>query len=214
MLIYGAGGHGRVVADILEHQGDCDIPGFLDDAHDLWGETMFSYPILGGLDLLARTDLRRHLIIVAVGDNAKRRTLVRAIAALGYSFTNAVHPSCRFGRGVTIGIGAVLMPNAVANAGAVIGAHTILNTAATVDHDCHIGDYVHICPGAHLAGGVVVSDGAQIGIGASVLPGVHIGRGSVIGAGSVVLKDVPDESISVGVPAKITGRHVSWEKTP
>ena len=140
----------------------------------------------------------------AIGGTAKGH-LVREIDALGYSFVTVIHPSCRIGRDVEIGPGAVAMANVVINPSVKIGTHVILNTAATVDHDCIIGDFSHISPGVHLAGNVIVEEGAHIGIGACAMPGIRIGHSSIVGAGAAVVRDVPSGVVATGVPATVAG---------
>jgi acetyltransferase-like isoleucine patch superfamily enzyme len=95
------------------------------------------------------------------------------------------------------------MPNAVINADAYVGEHVIVNTAATIDHDCRIEDFVHISPGVHMAGGVQIGCCARIGIGASLIPGVRVGRDTIVGAASCVIRDLPENVIAVGCPAKV-----------
>jgi acetyltransferase EpsM len=203
VIIYGAGGHGKVIADIIEQGRENRILGFVDDREDLWDVSFFGYRVLGGIEVLAHHEATGCDVILAVGDNALRQKLSQRIGELGYSFATAIHPSCRIGRDVEIGPGTVAMANVVINPSVKIGTHVILNTAATVDHDCTIGDFSHISPGAHLAGNVVVEEGAHIGIGACAIPGVRIGQRSIIGAGAVVIHDVPADVVAAGVPATI-----------
>jgi acetyltransferase EpsM len=203
VIIYGAGGHGKVIADIIEQNQENSILGFIDDREDLWDRTFFGYRVLGGIDVLKRRENEGSSVILAVGDNALRRQLSQRIGELGYSFATAIHLSCRIGRDVEIGPGTVVMANAVINPSVKIGTHVILNTAATVDHDCIIGDFSHVSPGAHLAGNVVVEEGAHIGIGACAIPGVRIGQRSIIGAGAAVVRDVPSGVVATGVPATV-----------
>ncbi len=202
VLLYGAGGHAKVVADILERSARHTIVGVLDDREELWGGSFLGYRVLGGLKALTRKGQARTAIILAIGFNQARKRLAGELATLGWSFATAAHPSAQIGRDVTIGPGTVLMANSVVNPGSRIGAHVIINTGATVDHDCSIEDYAHICPGAHLAGGVSVGEGAQVGIGASAIESVRIGRWSVVGAGATVVRDIPERVTAVGTPAK------------
>ena len=203
VVIYGAGGHGKVTADIVEQNRENLILGFVDDREDLWDMVFFGYRVLGGIEVLVRHETKGCNVILAVGDNALRRQLSQRIGELGYSFATAIHPSCRIGRDVEIGPGSVAMANVVINPSAKIGSHVIVNTAATVDHDCIIGDFSHISPGVHLAGNVVVEEGAHIGIGACAIPGIRIGQGSIIGAGAAVIHDVPAGVIATGIPATV-----------
>jgi len=207
VVIYGAGGHGRVIADIVEWQARNAIAGFVDDQQDLWGKMIFGCRrVLGGFEVLANGYQRGCEVIIAVGDNVMRRQLSCRISKLGYRFAIAIHPSCQIGRGVEIGLGTVVMANAVINTGTNIGAHVIINTGATVDHDCIIEDFVHIAPGAHLGGGVFVGQGSLVGIGASVIERIQVGKHTVIGAGAAVTRDIPHAVTAVGIPARVVKR--------
>ena len=211
IVIYGASGHGRVIADIVERAGTYLIVGFLDDDRDLWGRDVSGYRVLGGASSLLNGFMEGCEVVIGVGRNDARRDLAARIGELGYAFGVAVHPSCQVGRDVTLGAGVVVMPNVVINNGAQIGAHAILNTAATVDHDCQIGAFAHLAPGVHLAGNVVVGEGALLGVGASVIPGIHIGKSAVVGAGAVVVRDVPPGATVVGAPARVVRNRSSTE---
>lgn len=203
VVIYGAGGHGKVVADILRHQPGVTLAGFIDDCVELHGKTIAGYRVLGGFDLLQDKRFDQCKLVLAIGDNRARRKLSELVGKMGYEFANAIHPSCQLGSDVSVGKGTVMMANVVVNAGSVVGNHAILNTGATVDHDCLVGDFCHISPGVHLAGGVTVEEGVHVGIGASVLPNVRIGRDSVIGAGAAVTEDIPPGVLAVGVPTRV-----------
>jgi sugar O-acyltransferase (sialic acid O-acetyltransferase NeuD family) len=199
IVIYGAGGHGKVIADALLADGDFLLAGFLDDT--VRG-TVFGLPVLGGKEKIPHLVERDVCgVVVAVGNPAKRRALTRALENAGMNIKSAIHPMAYVAHGSTIGRGTVVLPHAVIGADSIVGEGCIINTGATVDHDCVLGDFVHIAPGAHLAGNVLVGDDAHIGIGSSVKEGVRIGRGCMIGAGSVVIGDIQDHSVAFGVPA-------------
>jgi sugar O-acyltransferase (sialic acid O-acetyltransferase NeuD family) len=202
IVIYGAGGHGKVVADVLERQAKYSLLGFLDDNPEIWGKELFSYKVLGGFDSFRDQKLVRYPVIAGVGDNRARQQLVTRLEALGCKFGKAIHPSAQIARDVKFSDGVMVMANVVINPSSVIGSHTIINTGAIVEHDCIIGDFVHISPNATLAGNVIVREGAHVGMGSMILPGVQIGAHSIIGAGSVVIRDIPERVVAVGVPAK------------
>lgn len=207
IIIYGAGGHGKVVADILERQAKYMLLGFLDDNPEVWGKELSGYKVFGGIDSFADQGLARYPFIVGVGDNQARRQLVARLNTLGCRFGRAIHPSAQIARDVELAPGVMIMANVVINPGSRVGNHTIVNTSATIDHDCVIGDFVHISPAATLAGNVVVQEGAHIGMGSLILPGVQVGAYSVIGAGAVVVSDIPERVVAIGVPAKPV-RHI------
>lgn len=145
--------------------------------------------------------------LVAVGDNSQRARLYAQLLAKGGIPASVIHPKATVARTARIGKGTVILAGVVVNADAVVGENCILNTAASVDHDCVVGNHVHLCPGVHLAGGVRIGDFSMLGIGAAVLPGVSVGANCVVGAGAVVNRDLPDNVVACGVPARIRRRN-------
>lgn len=195
LLIIGASGHGKVVADIAINCGYQDIA-FLDDADE--ATECAGFPVVGKVsDAASLSDCAD--CIVAIGNARVRRTIQSEISD---AITTLVHPAAVIGAGVKIGKGSVVMAGAVINPYARIGEGCIINTCASVDHDCSVGDYAHISVGSHLAGTVTVGDGAWIGIGAVVSNNVTICSDCMIGAGAVVVKDIDVPDTYVGVPAK------------
>ena len=209
VVVWGAAGHARVVADIIRTAATYEIAGFIDDLHpERAGTTFEDAPILGGRDQLARYRAAgvTHLI-VAFGDCGARLEASSFATANGFTLAIAIHPSAVIARTARIGAGTVVAANAVVNPGATIGLSVIVNTSASVDHDCVIGDGAHISPGAHLAGGVRVGDASWIGVGVSVADGITIGSRTIIGAGAVVVGDIPDGVVAYGVPARVIRSH-------
>lgn len=206
LIVWGAGGHARVVADIVRCAGRYAILGFIDDLQPRRaGETFDGAPILGGRDALA--EHRGAHVIVAFGNCPARLDAAQFAVGHGLQLAKAIHPSAVIAASARIGAGTVVAANAVVNPGAIIGENVIVNTAASVDHDCAIGDGAHLCPGVRLAGNVRVGEATWIGIGASVVDGVTIGRGARIGAGAVVVGDLPDGVVAYGVPARVVRRN-------
>lgn len=200
LLVIGAGGHAKVVADILLCQG-LQLQGFLDDDPRSWGTTRLGLPVLGGISTYV--DYAPGGLAMAIGDNAARERIVTQMGqAVQSLWRNALHPratiaaSARLGRGVVVAAGAVLNPDSV------LGDFAILNTGATVDHDCNIGEYAHLAPGTHLSGGVNIGRGTLVGVGATIAPGCSVGEWAVIGAGAVVVSNIPDRVTAIGVPAR------------
>jgi sugar O-acyltransferase (sialic acid O-acetyltransferase NeuD family) len=204
ILIWGASGHARVVADIVRLRGEYEIAGFLDDINPERHRTQFcGATVLGGHEQLAK--LRQQgieAIVLAFGNCEKRLELSSWVKSQGFLLATAIHPAAVIASDVMIAQGAVVAAGAVINPMASIGESVIVNSLASVDHDCYIDAAVHVCPGVHIGGGVTVGCAAWIGIGAIVKDKVCIGRGSVIGAGAVVINDIPDDMIAYGVPAK------------
>jgi len=205
IAIWGASGHGMVVADIVRLQGVYKIVGFLDDVNPgHHGAEFCGATILGGKEQLGPLLVRGVIhILLGFGDCKMRLELTRVLQAQGFSLPVAVHPQAIVAEDVVLGAGTVIAAGAVVNPGTRIGSSVIINTSASVDHECIIGDAAHICPGVHLAGRVVVGQAAQIGIGATVIDRIHIGAGSVVGAGAVVVTDIADGVVAYGVPASI-----------
>jgi len=200
VLILGASGHGKYIADILLAQGS-RILGFLDDNPSLYGQQQLGFPILGPIS--AYLDFDSDGLILGIGSNSSRREIAERLGdATQGQWVNAIHPRSVVAPSVQIGIGIVVGAGAIISPDVVIGDHTIISTAATVGHDSVIGRFVHVGPGAHLAGGVQVLDETFLGVGTSVIPGRRIGSKTVVGAGAVVVGDIPDKVVAKGVPAR------------
>ena len=197
VVIIGASGHGRVVADIASASGD-KVLGFLDDnkkTDELSGEI----PVLGCIDDYAKYE--GNSFVIAIGDAAIRERIANRLKNVNWY--TAVHPSAIIsGSNVKISEGTVIMPGVIINAGAFIGRHCIVNSGAIVEHDNYIDDFAHISVGARLAGTVHVGKKTWIGIGATVINNVFICDQCTIGAGAVVLRDIEEPGTYVGVPAK------------
>ncbi len=203
-VIVGAGGHGRVILDILINAKEHDVVGFLDSNTDLAGRRMDGRQILGDLSALPR--LRDELgvegAVIAIGDNGVRRDFADRVEEQDLRLVNAIHPSANLAHNVTLGRNVVIAAGALVCAHCQIGDSVILNTGCIVDHESMIGTATHICPGARLAGRVTVESGAFVGIGATVIQSVRIGYESVVAAGAVVIGDVAPLTTVVGVPAR------------
>lgn len=193
MLLYGAGGHARVIISILNALNE-PVLGIFDD--DPAKQSVIGTPVVGLYNPHFHSDLP---ILLAVGDNKIRAQLAQLIT---HSFGVAIHPSAVVDSSVVLGPGSVVVHRAVVQANAQLGQHVIINTGASVDHDCVVGDYVQIAPGAVLCGNVRVGEGTLIAAGAIVVPGITIGRWATVGAGAVVTRDVPDGAIVWGNPAR------------
>jgi UDP-perosamine 4-acetyltransferase len=202
----GAGGHAKVVIDILRLMGEYEIVGLLDADKGLWRTQVMGIPVLGDDSLLPQLydqGVRDAFVGVGtVGDTQPRARLYDAALKQGYRMVRAIHPRAVIAPSVEIGHGPTVMAGAVINPDARLGDNVIVNTCAVVEHDCLIGHHAHIATGATLAGMVTVGPGAHVGAGASVRQGITIGERAVIGAGAVVVRDVPAGTTVVGVPAE------------
>lgn len=195
IIIIGAGGHGKVVADNALKNGYTRIA-FVDDR--VTGMCM-GFPVLGTTALLDSLNDGQTDFIIALGDNATRRDI-----ALHHPlpYATLVHPSAQIGSSVAIGEGTVVMANGVVNACARIGRHCIINTGAIVEHDDLLEDFVHLAPRVALGGTVRVGQMTHVGIGATVKNNISIGKNCLIGAGAVVVKDLHRAQTYVGLPAR------------
>jgi sugar O-acyltransferase (sialic acid O-acetyltransferase NeuD family) len=210
-VVVGAGGHGRVVAEIAVLTTRWEVIGFVDDDPAIRGTRVLDRPVLGSVAELTRLRTERAFDVLVgvggVGDNGPRQRLFDRLRADGFPIATVVHPSAVVSPSATIGVGSVVAAAAVIGVGARIGDDVICNTGCLVDHDCVIGDHTHLAPGVTLSGTVTVGVGAHIGTNATVIQGVRIGRGALVGAGAVVTSDVADDDHVVGVPAhSITSR--------
>lgn len=195
MYLFGAGGHGKVIKEILNTNG-VKVEAFVDDNPNV--------NECGGRHVLHDAS-ELSPMIVSIGVNKIRKMIVERLTRSNPAivFGLAIHPSAVVSPSAKIGEGTVVMAGTVINADAVIGKHCIINTGATVDHDCVIEDFCHIAPGAHISGATHVGEGTWIGVGSSVIQCLNIGRDCMIGAGSVVVKDIPDNVTAFGCPAKV-----------
>jgi sugar O-acyltransferase (sialic acid O-acetyltransferase NeuD family) len=203
LLILGAGGHGKVVADAAQQSGWHRIA-FLDS--DLTCSEVLGIPVAGSDPATGDLVERFPNAVVAIGDPCLRLDLLEQLSDIGYHLPVIQHPRAVVSPHAAIGPGCVLCANAVVNPGSYIGRGCIINTAASVDHDCRLEDGVHIAPGAHVAGGVGIGRGTWIGIGASVREYVTIGAQVMVGAGAAVVADVPEGQLVAGVPARTAFR--------
>lgn len=199
LLIIGASGHGRVVADIAMKMNKWQQIAFLDDDENIQSRMLIE---IIGKSNDAFTYINDYDIFVAIGNNKTREKIQTKLETEGANLPILIHPSAIIGEKVEVGVGTVVMAGVVINCCSRIGEGCIINTGATIDHDNVIEDYVHISPGVHLAGIVRVSKGTWIGIGAVVSNNINIKSGCKIGAGTVVVKDINESGTYVGVPAK------------
>lgn len=189
VVIVGASGHGRVIADIVQACNDT-IVGFLDDDENK--ETLGK--------IADWEKYKDNEFIIGIGDSEIRERISGMMD--GVRWYTAIHPSAIVSSTAIIGEGTAIMPNAVVNAGSIIGRHTIINSGAIVEHDNQIGDFSHISVGAKLGGTVNIGNHTWVGIGAVVGNNKSVCGNCIIGAGAVVVKDIMEAGVYLGVPAK------------
>lgn len=199
LLIIGASGHGKVVADIALKMNKWNEIVFLDDNEDIKSSM--------GLKVIGKTkDISKYIdefnVFVGVGNNDIREKLQSNLEKIDAHIPILIHPGAVIGEEVKIGKGTVVMARAVINCCSQIGKGCIINTGATIDHDNKIEDYVHISPGVNIAGTVKISKGTWIGIGSSIVNNININSKCKVGAGAVVMKDINEEGTYVGVPVR------------
>jgi len=205
LVVWGAGGHGRVVADAVARAGKFTLAGWIDDVSPRRvGELFEGVPVLGGPEQLPKLLAEGvDWLIVAVGACPARERLAEVAVRAGMRLATVVHPAATVARTAVLGPGTFVAAGAVVAPGARLGSNVIVNHGATVDHDGELADAVHVCPGAHLAGNVRVGARSWIGIGAAVVERVSVGADTMVGAGSVVVRDLPDGIVAYGCPARI-----------
>ena len=196
LLIVGAGGHGRVIADIALKMKAWKNIYFLDDnpaikSTEVIGESNDVYKYIQNFD-----------IFIGIGNNIKREKIQEKVEFEGASIPTLIHPNAIIGRHVDVGVGTVIMAGAIINCNTKIGKGCIINTGATIDHDNLVEDYTHISPGVHLAGTVKVGRGSWLGIGSVVSNNINIANGSNVGAGAVVIRNITEPGTYIGVPAR------------
>jgi UDP-N-acetylbacillosamine N-acetyltransferase len=202
IVVYGAGGHAKVVLDVLELLGK-RVVGFLDDGVPA-GEIRAGLPILGAHGWLETQP--EVAVALGIGQNEQRARATRFCESLRVPLVTAIHPQAIIAKSSEIGEGTVVFAGAIINSGARIGRGCIVNSGAVVEHDCRLGDFSHLSPNAALGGGAELGAFAHVGLSACVLPGVKIGERAVIGAGGVVTRPVPANCTAYGIPARVQRR--------
>lgn len=195
VYLYGAGGHCKVVLDILLCDNKYNVKLILDDAplvNEMLGVTI--------INDFNKEDFSDKNCIITIGNNQVRKKIANSFKA---NFIMTIHPNAIVSKFAKVGNGTQIMAAAVVNSDAVIGEHCIINTGAIIEHDCILEDYVHISPNATLGGNVTIGELSQVGIGATIIQNIIIGKNVMIGAGAVIIENIPDNAIVVGVPGKV-----------
>ncbi|OGD71386.1 MAG: hypothetical protein A2Y64_00330 [Candidatus Coatesbacteria bacterium RBG_13_66_14] len=202
-LLIGAGGHAKVLADIIRLTPGLKLVAVLDDDLAKQGSKLGGVEILGPTGLMEGRPGGAEACVVGIGRNSTRARFFESARELGYALPVAVHPRSVIAADVLLPDGLCVMAGVVVNPGSELGVDVVLNTHCSVDHDNRIGDHAHLHPGAVLAGGVEVGAYTYIGTNATVNPYLRIGARSMIGSGAVVTENIPDGVVAVGVPARV-----------
>jgi len=206
IILFGAGGHGRSVADVVESEGKYRIVGWIDSKRKP-GEYFSGYKVLGNEQslpcIIKKSRVSR--FVIALGDNYQRMKVTNRICSIipRARFVTSIHHSAVISPSASIASGVVVMPNAIIHAHSSIEEGCLINTGASIDHDGYMEAFSSLAPGAVLGGNVQIGTCSAVGLGASVIQKVRIGRHTVIGAGSVVVRDIPDEVVAFGNPCSV-----------
>ncbi len=215
ILIFGTGGHAKVIVDIIEQQGKYNIIGFIDKYNNQKKITL-GYKVLGNesslKDIVSSYEI--YGAIIGIGDNSERLDCRNRIIKIipNFKFINCIHPKSILGKDVILGEGNVLMAGVILNSSARIRNHCILNTNSSVDHDCLMSDFSSIGPNVTVGGNVKIGDYSAIGISTSIFHNVNIGNNCIIGGGSLVCNDTKDNSVYYGSPCKFIREHKFGDK--
>lgn len=205
IVLIAGGVQSKVIIDIIKSSHAYDIVGITDPNPK--SDDVLGIPIIGDDEVLYElydNGVQNAFICIgALGNPDFRNSMYAKLKDIGYNLPVLIHNRAVVSSYVTIDEGTCVMAGAVINAGAKIGANCIVNTNSVVEHDCILGDNVQISPSAALAGGVKIGANSFIGIGSSIIQGVDIGRDVIVGAGAVVVDDLPDNVVALGVPARV-----------
>lgn len=203
IVLLGNGGHSKVIQAMIHRTDGYILAGIVDEAIEKYYEDNNIF--YDNTDNLTNYK-NDYLLVIAIGDNYIRDSIIKDNNLTDDNFTSIIDANAIIPPDVNIGTGTVIMPGVVINPGSTIGKHSIVNTRAVVEHDNTLGDFVHISPNATLTGTVTVKDFVHVGSGATVIPNSTIYQNSIIAAGAVVTEDIEENSLAVGVPAKIVKR--------
>ena len=202
ILILGAGGHAKVVIDILNSQKE-KIKGLLDDDKSLLGDKIMGEKVIDTIGALDDYSAREFQTIISIGSPSIRSDIYREVKDMGFEFSRAIHPGASISEFSSIDEGSIVNTGVSIHPDVDIKHNVILGMNATVSHDTVIEPHCHISPGVNITGNSYIGEGAELGTGCVILPGCSVEDNAVIGAGAVVTEDIPANSTAIGVPAKV-----------
>lgn len=201
LVIIGAGGHGKVIADAAYCSQQFESIVFLDAQYQSRSEQL-GFSVIGNDGLISELVSKKCSFVVAIGDNRIRAAKYVMLSDTGAEIAKVIHPRAIISESVTIGKGSVVLAGAIINADTNIGDNVIVNTGCVIEHDNLIGSHAHVAPGSVLTGNCQLGELSLFGAGAVSVPGKRIGTEVVVGSGAVVVGDIPDGKTAVGIPAK------------
>lgn len=209
LYIFGAGGFGRETAWVVERINEVEptwnLRGFVDDDEALWGAELDGYPVCGGMKWLSEQE--ETWCVCAIGSARIRKSVVKKLQAFqNLRFATLIDPSVIMSRRVEIGEGAIICAGTIMTVDVRIGSHVIINMDCTIGHDAVLEDCVTLYPSVNVSGLAYIGECAELGTGMQIIQGKRIGTGSILGAGAVVVKDIPQNCVAVGCPARVTKR--------
>lgn len=200
IVIIGAGGHAKMIAGSIIRSGSLELLGFVSEFKKNKKEKIFGKKIFSKIENIR--EFKKVYYIIGIGDNKIRKETFKELENNNYNLLTIVDKSAIINHNVEIEKGCFIGPGAIVNVNSKIGENSIINSGAIVEHDCAIGKNCHLAPGSRIAGYVNIGDNSFLGIGSTVKDKVIIGKKVILGAGSVALKDIDDNAVMVGIPAK------------
>lgn len=217
VVVVGAGGFGREVLEIFKDQNAVsrtwNILGFIDENEELYGKMLNGYPVLGGLNWLRKHNNDNLGCVCAIGTCEIRKRVVEKLEEIGINFCNAIHPSVIMSEFVELGQDVIICAGTILTVNIKIEDHVHINLNCTIGHDVVIGRYCTINPMVAINGNNHLGEGVYVGSGATFVQQVSVGSWSIIGAGAVVIEDIPEKAVAVGVPAKVVKRKRIGDET-
>ena len=202
VVVIGAGGHSKIVIDLLLEDPEVNIAGLLDDSPDSRNSKVMGFSVLGTVGEIQQLFPTTTKFIISIGNNKTRCTIAKKLKELGYEPTNAISKNAIISRHAFLGKGLIINPGVVIHPEATIEDHVVIGMNATISHDSVVKAGAHLSPGVHITGNVTVGERADLGAGVAVIPQRTIGRDTIVGAGAVVTKDLPEGIVAVGAPAR------------